>query len=186
MLTFSYVSKTLYHKSITTLRTHLEKNRAGYVDITIMPYESAPSKLDVRMDRKTLYIDGFRKSPDGQWYHFKDATGWTGSKALPYGGRHGDLKTNQDTTKFTAGAKFKADQIINFSGDKADTLRLGLSYLVVTISEATRFPAVEKNVSGNVGGVETYLPKKDHKKYMSNWATLTKAGGSEVAIPYIK
>ena len=137
MLTFSYESEALYHESITALRTHLDKNRAGFVDITITPYNGAPHKLDIRMNRKTLYIDGFRKSPDGQWFHFKDAAGWAGSKALPFGGRHGDLGTNQDATTFDGNAIYNTDTIIYYKGEKGaehNDLRVVLCYLVVTIS----------------------------------------------------
>ena len=178
MVTINVESKATYDAGIAALRTYLANHRTGTVDITVSAYEGGDT-LDFKMRCQKLYLDGFQKTGSGKWFHFNDATGWAGSTALPYGGAHRDLGTDKADTKLNPAAKFKIDQIINFEGGKgsmADTLRLGLCFYVVAISEAARFTPIQAAMSDLIGSVKTsYAPKDHHTTYMSNWETLTTA-----------
>ena len=66
----------------------------------------------------------------------------------------------------------------------AETLRLGLCFYVVAISEATRFAQIQAAMGDLIGSVKTsYAPKDHHTTYMSNWGTLTTAYSTDVLVP---
>ncbi|WP_226779811.1 ribosome-inactivating family protein [Oceaniglobus trochenteri] len=186
MMTVSFLNAARYSETLALLRTHLTLQRAGPLEITIDAYEGEEAPLIVRMDRHTLYLDGFKSHVNETWYHFEDALPWTGAVSLNFTGRHQQLKTNQGSTLFNGAAKFKVEELKNFAGGPDDTLRIALGFLVIVISEAVRFPAVEANVKDCVAGIAEYRPAADHKTYMSNWKAKTEAGSTDVAIGYLK
>ena len=169
MLEFSFVSNATYTASITALRTWVAAHRSGTLDINIMPYEAAEKTLVMRMNLQNLYLDGFRSEPGETWYKFEDAVTLPNAIALKFGGAHRDLMTFDAKTKINGETKFKIDQVINHSGDMEDKLRLALSFLVVAISEATRFAQIEAHVASALMGPSTYLPIQD-KELMNNWS----------------
>lgn len=188
--TISYVDGGAYSLSIAALRAHLQNFRSGSILLKIDIYGGGEPALEVRMNAANLYLDGFRKPDAEKWYRFKDARDWGNTIALPFGGAHRDLMTSDPSTIYNGSTKFKIEHLANFDGKNADELRRGLSFLVVTIAEATRFPKIEKRLRDTVfsisgGGSPSYVPgHQDFSTLMTNWQTLSDEDSDEVAVKH--
>jgi len=186
----SFASGAAYARDIATLREHLATLRAGALILKIDLYGGGEHALEVRMNAANLYIDGFRNPESETWYRFKDAADWGKTVALPYGGAHRDLLTSDASTVYNGATRYKIEHLAHYDGENADELRRGLSFLVVAISEAVRFPKIEKKLVATVfstsgTGSPSYMPcAGDFSTLMTNWQNLSDADSDEVAIKY--
>ncbi len=177
-----FYTPQLYTHTIQVLRNQLGRSRGGHVNVAIWAEEDERDLLEMRLNRHDLYLEGFRRQPDGPWYRFRDAPPWAGATPLSFGGSHRELGTTLDTTSFTNATRFAAGHIKRFQGGEDKSLRDGLCYFVVAISEAVRFPAIEQRVSESLNGIRKYCPKQDHETCMSKWKTKSAAGSADVAV----
>lgn len=187
----SFANGGAYSRSLSSLRKHLEQHRGGGLTLKIDLYGYGDVTLEVRMNAANLYLDGFRAPGAVRWYRFKDASDWGNTIELPFGGAHRDLLTSDASTIFNGASKFKLEHIAHFDGNNADELRRGLSFLVVMIAEAVRFPKIERKLVATIfsvagEGSPTYMPAaEDFSSLMTNWQTLSDADSEEVAIKHL-
>ena len=184
-ITVDISDPTNYDTGINALRLHFATHRAGAVTVAVN--NGTDSICLVFINCSNLYIEAFHAT--GNWRHFKDAVLTpTASVALPIGGAHRDLGTPK-IGSFSAGFQWMLGAITSYAGAPIgadDDIKKCLSFLVIAISEATRFETIKTAVTANIDYSEDYDPKDDCANKMTNWSTLTGQNDADVQVPYIE
>ncbi|MHC6226198.1 ribosome-inactivating family protein [Pseudomonas sp. X10] len=189
----------LYAEAIAQMRTLLKlaNGRRGYfrLDLILEPGQEVAASL--LMARKSLYIVAFLGASN-TWYRFADCD-WSLDAQLAVGGNsvkvkntemkssHTELRTNTQTTTYSAFTRMKLAALRDYSGGNYDHLRLPLSFAVVACAEAVRFKETERRIERLLASEhESYKPLADWQTLFRDWEKLTDSNDAKVWVRHLR